>query len=78
MPHLTTLLSNETGGSLAIELVNEGTRSVAPVYINGQLHHFERILKSEFTTNYRVDSDNNYNPVSDKAGYCYILVPASC
>lgn len=66
-----------SAGSKEIEipLAIEGNREAAIFLVDGVLYHFERLPKETFMTDYRVDTDPDYQPQSDSDGYCYILAP---
>jgi hypothetical protein len=70
-------ITTESGDSLIIELETEGTRDRAVLYINGVPHFLERIPNAEFTTQYNVDNDPDYRPMTDGDGHCFMLIPFS-
>jgi hypothetical protein len=62
---------------IEIPLVVEDDREVGTVLIDGIFYHFERIKKEALLSEYRVDTDPDYEPQTDAEGYCYILAPFS-
>jgi hypothetical protein len=72
-----TVLKTSNGETLRVPLVFDGDREVARLEIDGINYHLERVRKSDLLSNYKVDDDPDYNPHSDDAGYCYLLVPYS-
>lgn len=68
---------SETGESVRISLSFDGERESSVVNIDGIRYHLERISKERLASEYQVDSDPDYQPKSDSAGYCYILAPFS-
>lgn len=73
----TVMLSTSMGQSLEIPLAFDGERESAEIRINGTPYHFERIYFSQLLSEYRIDNDPDYQPVTDADGYCYIIAPFS-
>lgn len=73
----TVQITTITGQSIDVILVEDGDRAHSCLLISGTRYHFERVTKSELMTEYRVDSDPNYEAQTDPAGFCYILAPYS-
>ena len=67
----------EEGEAINIPLFLEGEREATVLMINGVQYHLERILRQQFVSRYRVDSDPDYDPQEDAEGFCYILAPFS-
>jgi len=70
-------ISSEMGESVRIPLSFDCKREASVVNIDGIRYHIERISKTELVSEYRVDSDPEYQPQSDADGFCYILAPFS-
>jgi hypothetical protein len=70
-------LTTESGHSLTVELEAVETRDQAVLYVNGVPHFLERMPKQELLAQYVVDTDPDYTPKADAAGYCFMLVPFS-
>lgn len=70
-------ISNERGDSISTLMSFDGKREASVINIDGIRYHIERISKTELVSEYRVDSDPEYQPQSDADGFCYILAPFS-
>ena len=73
----TVQITNSSGKSIEVLLVDDGEHAHSCLTINGMHYHFERVTKSVIMTDYKVDSDPDYEPQTDPAGFCYILAPYS-
>ena len=73
---MTCFISTLTGGSLEVDLENEGERSVATLLVNGIPCHLERLSGAD-ALRYKLDADPDYRPQYDPEGYTYVLVPYS-
>lgn len=76
-PRRTIEIMTEEGLSINIPFYFEGEREAAVVTIDGVRCHLERIHREQLMSEYRVDSDPNYDPQVNTEGFCYILVPFS-
>lgn len=70
-------ISNYMGESIRIPLSFDCERESSVVNIDGIRYHLERISKERLASEYRVDTDPDYQPHSDAEGFCYILAPFS-
>jgi len=73
----TVSLTANNGKSTDIQLAFDGERESASLQLDGVNYHFERIHVDELLTEYRIDNDPDFNPQTDKDGFCYILAPFS-
>lgn len=71
----TVQLGNGMNDFIEIPLVVEDDREVATILIDGVSYHFERLKRETLLSEYRVDTDPDYEPQTDAEGYCYILAP---
>lgn len=70
-------ISNEMGDSIRTPMSFDGKRDATVINIEGIRYHIERVSKTDLVSEYRVDSDPEYQPQSDADGFCYILAPFS-
>ena len=70
-------ISYGVGEHMQITLSFDGVRLSTHISIDGVPYHFERIYKSVLGSEYIVDNDPDYIPISDSEGYCYIIAPFS-
>lgn len=77
MSKTSAKITLDSGLSFEIPLTVEDTREVAMLVIDNVPYHFERIRKTELTSQYRVDTDPSYRPYSDSNGKCCMLSPYS-
>lgn len=73
----TVKIQTPTGEVLVVPLSSEGGRDSSRLVVDGVPYHFERISRDELLSGYNVDDDPDYDPLSDKDGFCYILAPYS-
>lgn len=73
----TIEIVTEEGRTLNIPLSLESEREAAVLIIDGVRYHLERIVREQLVSEYRVDSDPDYDPEVDTEGFCYILAPFS-
>jgi len=72
-----TVIFSSSGKSIEVSLCFDGERESTSVEIDGISYHFERIHYSFLLSEYRIDNDPDYQPQTDKDGFCYILAPYS-
>jgi hypothetical protein len=63
--------------TITVSLEFDGDRESTQLRIDGVKYHFERIKKERLISEYRIDTDPDYEPQSDESGYCYLLAPYS-
>jgi len=72
-----TAIFSCNGKSVEVPLSFDGERDSNSVEIDGIPYHFERIHFSHLLSEYRIDNDPDYQPQTDKDGFCYIISPYS-
>jgi hypothetical protein len=72
-----TALFSCNGKSIEVPLSFDGERESTSVEIDGVSYHFERIHCSLLSSEYRIDNDPDYQPQTDKDGFCYMIAPFS-
>lgn len=70
-------IQTSSGEVFTLSLFSEDGREQSRLVIDGIPYHFERIYRAELVSHYKVDDDPDYDPKSDKDGFCYILAPYS-
>ncbi len=73
----TAEIRTSSGEVIRVPMASEDEREQARLVIDGVPYHFERISRSDLLSNYKVDTDPDYEPKSDAEGYCYVLAPYS-
>lgn len=61
--------------TISVSMEFDGERESTQLLIDGVSYHFERIRKEQLVTEYKIDSDPDYEPQSDDFGYCYVIAP---
>lgn len=77
LPRIVRLAVAGQDGTLTVPLSSDGGREYAVVLIDGVRYHLERLTLEELVTEYTVDGDPDYAPMTDKTGHCYLMVPFS-
>jgi hypothetical protein len=75
--HNTIKIKTENGSTLQVPLEKCGDREAATIFIDGIPHHIERMSRDLLCKEYRIDTDPDYIPKTDRANRCILVTPFS-
>lgn len=70
-------IRTQSGSVLQIPLECSGDREAATIFIDNVPYHIERMSKDLLCKEYKIDTDPDYIPKTDRSNRCVVVTPFS-